>query len=366
MGEKFSFAKIRTFYKRHERHINSVAFLVGFIFDNITLRRIDLWLDNIILLSYLAIAIASIAVFSIHDAGRLQYAPVKKYALWLPLVIQFTFGNLFSGFVVFYWRSGSFAASWPFLFLLLFLFIGNEFFKERYWRFGFQVSILFFALFSYAIFSVPVILKKMGDAVFFLSGMVSIGIITLILFLISRVIPNRISQRKRMLIASIGTIYVMFNLLYFTNVLPPIPLSLKDGGIYHFVTHSSSGRYTLIGEDIPWYLFFRAYNPTFHRTNAARVYAFSAVFAPTKLNTTIFHRWAYFDKKQGKWIVTDNMRFPIVGGRDGGYRGYSFKQNVFPGKWRVDVVNARGQLLGRMKFSVVQVSSLPALNEAIQ
>jgi hypothetical protein len=45
-----------------------------------------------------------------------------------------------------------------------------------------------------------------------------------------------------------------------------------------------------------------------------------------------------------------------VGGRDGGFRGYSFKKNIQPGTWRVDVETAEGLLLGRIGFEVVTAS----------
>ena len=42
----------------------------------------------------------------------------------------------------------------------------------------------------------------------------------------------------------------------------------------------------------------------------------------------------------------------IAGGRDKGYRGYTFKQRVMPGEWRVDVETAEGRVIGRVSFRV--------------
>lgn len=41
------------------------------------------------------------------------------------------------------------------------------------------------------------------------------------------------------------------------------------------------------------------------------------------------------------------------GGREGGYRAYSFKQRLDPGDWRVDVEAADGRILGRVSVTVV-------------
>ncbi len=46
------------------------------------------------------------------------------------------------------------------------------------------------------------------------------------------------------------------------------------------------------------------------------------------------------------------VSFPINGGRDGGYRGYTIKRNPIAGEWRVDFATADGHLLGRERFTV--------------
>jgi hypothetical protein len=61
----------------------------------------------------------------------------------------------------------------------------------------------------------------------------------------------------------------------------------------------------------------------------------------------------HYDEKTEKWVQALYLKFGIVGGRGGGYRGYSIKENVTPGKWRVDVMTERGQLLGRYRFDAV-------------
>ena len=44
-----------------------------------------------------------------------------------------------------------------------------------------------------------------------------------------------------------------------------------------------------------------------------------------------------------------------MGGRDGGYRGYSVKRDPTAGHWRVNVVTEFGQVIGRVSFEVVVV-----------
>ena len=58
-------------------------------------------------------------------------------------------------------------------------------------------------------------------------------------------------------------------------------------------------------------------------------------------------------KKKKEWISASRISFPIRGGREEGYRGFSQKSNVFPGSWRVYVETKDGQIIGRIRFDVV-------------
>lgn len=355
---------VKSFAERYERHVASLSLLVAFIFDNLTFRRVDLFFENLRLVLYLVIAALGIAIINLYEEGRLRGRFFTWLHRWLPAVVQFVFGGLFGGFFIFYSRSGSLSASWPFLLVLLALFIGNEFFRKHYLRLSFQISIFFITLFSFAIFSLPIVLGAMGDWVFLLSGIVSLGIVMLFIWALSSIVPARIQQSKTILTWSIGGIFALMNILYFTNILPPIPLALKEAAVYHYVGRTNGG-YLVRYEDQLWYekVFL---NPTIHVIPREQLYLYSAVFAPTKLNTQVVHHWQYYDENQGAWISQSRAQFSIVGGRDGGYRGYSLNNRLFPGLWRVDIETKRGQLIGRVTFNVEQVSQRPLLREDVR
>jgi hypothetical protein len=158
---------------------------------------------------------------------------------------------------------------------------------------------------------------------------------------------------------------LVFNLLYFTNLIPPVPLSLKEAGIYHYV-HSKDGSYILRFEQGSWYEFYKDADDDFHYATGDTVFCFAAVFAPTDLDTRIQHHWQMYNEKQDKWLTTDRLNYKISGGRDGGYRGYTFKKNVQPGLWRINVETAREQLLGRISFEIVADSTDYPLEEIIR
>lgn len=359
-----SFQKIKEWVHHHERHLSSLALVSGFLVDNLTLQRIDLFFENLVLISYLAIAALAIAIINLYEGETLRGKLFGWLYTWMPMVMQFSFGGLFSGFFVFYSRSASLAASWPFLLVLLGLLIGNEFFKRRYLWLTFQMSIFFVAVFSFLIFSLPILLKTINAWVFLLSGLVSLGIVSLFFWALSYAIPHHTQKGKAILRWSIGGLFLLINVLYFTNIIPPIPLSLKDAGVYHSVSRSG-GEYIVLDEERPWYELFLPYPPV-HIVPGEALYVFSAVFAPTQINTQVFHNWQYYDEGKREWVSASRASFPISGGRDGGYRGYSLKQRVSSGWWRVDIETSRGQLIGRVKFRVEQVKRRPPLRRELR
>lgn len=339
-------------FHAHERFFMLGGFIVGFIFDNLTLTRIDFWPDILILFIYLMLAGGMIFLINAVEVGILRRSFLKNLASWAPFIMQFSFGNLFSGYIVFYFRSGTFAAAWPFMILLLFMFVGNEFFKKKYQRLGFQMSVFFLVLFSFTIFYMPILVGSIGALVFLLSGAVSLGVIALFIYLFQVCMPYRMRTSKRVVTRSIAGLFLVINLFYFANVIPPLPLSLKTAGVYHSVERVAGGKYVVTYEKKHWYEFLKMYE-TYHHVVGEKVFVYSAVFSPTGLDTSILHRWEYWNEKTGRWEEADRFGFPIYGGSDRGYRGYSFKASVTPGRWRVDVITNRGQVLGRVKFEVV-------------
>ena len=93
------------------------------------------------------------------------------------------------------------------------------------------------------------------------------------------------------------------------------------------------------------------------------IFFFSAISAPTALNTSITHEWQYRDEQNGAWKTSAEIHFPIAGGRDGGYRAYSQKDSITPGRWRVNVLTKDGQSLGSYTFTVVAENTEASLRE---
>jgi len=76
-----------------------------------------------------------------------------------------------------------------------------------------------------------------------------------------------------------------------------------------------------------------------------------------RLSAPIVHLWEHYDVAQAKWISVSEISFFISGGRREGYRGFTLKNNVEEGSWRVDVATENGQILGRIRFDVEYVEA---------
>lgn len=348
------------------RYISPLALIAGVVADNLVLlRRVDLWTSNLLLFTYLFVAAGCIFLFNLIESGRLRHPWVLKVFPLLPVVAQFAFGGLFSGYVSLYSRSAQFAWSWIFVTLLIVVLIGNERLYRHYRNFTVQIGAYFFVLFSFLIFFLPVIFREIGPWMFVVSGLLSLGTITLLLYALSLVVPEIVRRDKTRVARVIAVMYVLFNIAYFTNVIPPLPLSIKDAGVYHTVERAGD-EYKLTYEPLPWYKFYLRYNTTYHRAPGEPVYVWTAIFAPTGLKTTIYHEWQWYNEESGKWVDAGTFSYPILGGRDGGFRGYTMKRVVSVGEWRVNVVTGYGQIIGRVKFTVADAPVAPELVERTQ
>ncbi len=345
-------SQVYKWVRAHPGYATSAALLGGFVLDNLTLRRVDLFLENLVFAIYLAIIAIGTAYVEYYESRGARSRLAERVRTLVPLIIQFSLGNLMSGFFVFYSRSGSLWHSFPFLGFLALVMIGNEVLKSYYERLVFRVGLLFLALYSFLIFHLPVVLGRMGALIFLLSGLVSVILILIYGQWVTR-FSRDVARARRDIWLMVAGVVVIMNTFYFTNILPPIPLALSSGDVYYSVERVGSD-YVLEAPPLSWWEKIKIY-PPIELKSAQKLFAYSAVFAPTKLSTTIVHHWQRYDESSGEWVSAGRIAFPISGGRDQGYRGYSEKGSLAPGRWRVDVETARGQIIGRIRFRVAAV-----------
>ncbi len=352
MNERFrSLANSKSFHHLR-RHWLTVAFIGGFVTDLLLLNRVDSLFDNLVLLMYVILAMMSIITLYAAAAGKLPEKMTPYLRTYSPLVMQYGFGGLMSGMLIFYGRSASLVDSWPFLLIIAVIIYLNETVRDRSSRLVLTLSMFFIGLFSYVVLVIPTFTGYMGAWVFLGSGIMALIVMYAFLRVLGLVIPNFLALQMRTVVFTIGSIFAVLNFLYFLNIIPPIPLSIKDIGIYHSVVYFPDRlEYQLEYEEGPWWHFWKRSDTAFHPTPGGNAFCFAKVFTPTRLNTEIYHRWEYKDPEEG-WVTHARVHYPIFGGRDDGYRGYTQIGNFRDGTWRCTVETARGQVLGRETFTI--------------
>src|SRR3954468_5656711 len=279
--------------RRHERQISALSLAGGFAFDSATFGRIDHALTQAVFIIYLLVAGISIAVLHVLESRPDGRKPSDKTRTILVAITQFALGCLLSGFCVFYIRSASITSSWPFLLAMAAIFIGNEYMRRYHARLVFSGLLFFFAIYSYAILLVPLVIGRIGRIPFLASG----GLALLVFFFFMRALAGLGHERYRgarmQVFAGMVLITIFLNVAYFLQLLPPLPLVLTDAGVYHQVTRLGPD-FQAAEEDEPpeWQALFGTH-AIMHIQKGARLYLYSAVFAPRGLNTRIVHDWQW-------------------------------------------------------------------------
>jgi hypothetical protein len=360
MAVKFTkIDRVKAWYEMNERRISTFSLLFGFVFDSLTLQRIDALRENLWMLFNLVLVASCIIILNRQESDASNDLGEVKKHFWLMNFLQFGFGALLGTFFIFYFRSATLAAAWPFLAVILGAMVANELFQKKYARLTLQISFLYLSLFSFAIFLVPLAVKKIGPGIFLLSGVVSLIVISIFILVLKYFAYESFKKSQKMLLRSIGGIFIAINILYFANIIPPVPLSLKDAGMYHSISRISNISYKLEGERKGLLQFFHL-KETVHLEPGAPAFAYSAIFSPTDFNIRIVHEWQY-KKEKGDWVTASRIPLFVSGGREGGFRTYSMKSNLSPGVWRVNVSTERGQLIGRINFQVRHADTRPRL-----
>jgi len=345
------FPGLERLYRRYERYIGVIVFAVGFIWDSFTMVRIDNVIDIVILLFYLT-ALAIMIFFTLRRQSGHNLpnwaCKLEPYFLW---AMQFAFGGLFSSYVIFYFKSASWTRTQFFFIILVCLLVGNEFLPHRLKNPKLLAILYSLCLLSFLAFFLPIIFASVNPSLFILAGALSFLISTTVFALGFPMGQGDWLPKMRPVVACILTTCLGLNLLYFGNLIPPVPLALKTSGIFHYVVRTPAG-YEVQYVRPPFLRFWRQSDNPFYLSPGEAVYCFTAVFAPRRIRVPVHHVWSRYIKSVG-WRVTDRIAFEISGGREGGYRGYSRKRTVTPGQWRVEVETDRGQILGRIDFTVL-------------
>lgn len=348
-----TWGRLRAYREAHALQEMAGFFLAGFIFDVVTLSRID---DTITLVQqgvYLGLLALLLA---------LEQRQVLRNDLpnWLAKVlafgedaIHFLFGSLLSSFALFYFKSASGLTALLFVGIVFGLLVANE--LPRFRKLGplIRLAIFSFALTSYFAYVLPLLFGFLHQALFVGAVAISLLCFVGVFFLLRRWGEPQGRVLQRAVLPAVAVQALLLS-LYFLKAIPPVPLSLSYLGIYHGV-ESADGKRLLLHER-PWWRVWHNGDQLFVKRPGDAMYAFATIFVPTEFKDQLFVRWS--KKEQGAWIESDAIPIVVTGARQQGYRAVTYKRNFSAGDYRAEIETGDGRTLGSIRIEVVDAPAV--------
>lgn len=334
---------IVNFAHRKEALFSVIFFVTGFVWDSLTLWRPDGVFENVTFWLYLIIVTSClVALLVIEKRG-------EERALLLA-VTHFCLGNLAGGLIILFGRSGTIQGSLIFFLCGALFLLAHERFKGRYRHHLMRISVWYAILVMYTTLALPILYKRMDDAVF--THALVTSFFCALVFLIALRAVRLIANENDFFIslASVVTITAFFSVAYVLHILPPVPIALRTAGIYHTVI--KKGDQYILDYEAPAISFPLDTSTKFNAPLPTRLYCFSSVYAPAQLTTPIKHVWEMYLPNNKTWVSITDVPFSITGGRSEGYRGYSFVSVHQEGWYRCSIMTGNGTLIGRRQVEV--------------
>jgi hypothetical protein len=356
-------ARAKRFYLEHEPACTVAFFVAGFLFDTLAVGRIDK-LHNII---HQAAYLFLCALFTGWELCE-QYGgfapPARLKAAWRyhAAATHFMLGTLLNIYTLFYFKSASPGTSFLFLLFLAALLAVNELKPFANSGTTLRMTLFSLCLISYFTYLVPTAVGSIGVLPFLGTLAASTACVALLAWRLKARLPGAPDALAVHLLIPYACVAAGFAALYFTKVLPPVPLSLSEIGVYHGVRREED-RFELT-ETRPRWRFWERGDQTFRARPSDRIYCFVSVFSPTRFKERLQVRWLYRDPADG-WSQADAIPLEIGGGRDGGWRGFTVKERWKPGRWRVRVETSDARELGRIDLTVSADDSTGARPERV-
>lgn len=333
------------------RHSTPAMFVAGFLFDFLTMQRIDAWVDLAFQLAYLSALTGLLVLQHREAAGRWTPGPfVARPWRYNLEALHFVYGGLLSAYVVLYFRSSTSARPAVFLLLLVGVMVINEVPFVRGAGYRLRLGLYGFCVLSFLTYFVPILIGRIGGWVFVLSWLASAAVVWVVTAWLAGRGERRTVERVR-LFAPAGGVLVVVAALYVLRLIPPVPLSVQFQGIYHDVRRAAGG-YTLMYRQPPVWAPWRRDSRPFERRPGDRLHYFARVFAPAGFEHRLIIRWDVYDPRRGEWQTTDRIPLAIVGGRAEGFRGVAVKANFTEGRWRVTAETEDGRAVATLTFLV--------------
>jgi len=369
------YQRLQAFRERHVMAEIAVFFAAGFLFDILTLSRID---DVATLVQqglYLVVLGALMIMDERYRAG-LAAPPRWLAKAWRfsQDAIHFLFGSLLSSFTLFYLKSSSGFASVFFMSILGGLLVANELPRVRELGPMVRFALLSLCLTSYGALLLPVLLGFIREWMFVTAVVVACVVIGWCARALSCWTGDAASVRRRVAAPALGMQAILV-VAYFSGAIPPVPLSVQFIGIYHEVIppaaqaatqdgKSPAGRTYELRHQRPSWKVWQHGDQEFAARPGDVVYCFARIFAPRGFRDAIYVRWLW-QGADGGWLDQGRAQLDILGGRGDGFRAFATKKNYQPGRWRVEIETGDGRDIGIIGFDLVDDLSSGARSFAV-
>ena len=189
-----------------------------------------------------------------------------------------------------------------------------------------------FNLFAFLNFCMPVLLGMRNIYSLYISMTLSILLLTPLLLDYKEML-----KRSKMAAAALIILISLFAVNLLKGFIPPVPLKLVSGTASVDVDRTKK-------EPIKSFVVISS-------KGVDAVYCYTSIFAPMGIHERLWHIWKKDEKIVQKVVVE------ITGGRKDGFRTWSKKtiaENQDKGKWTVDVITDGGQLVGKVRFTIIE------------
>ncbi len=352
--------RLKLYYGRNEGRVAAAFFIAGFLFDMLTVGRIDSWATIGQQVVYLAV-ITTALLQMLVEQGEPPREPAgfvlrRWYYEYRNALVHFLMGALLNLYAIFYFKSSSLLVSFGFLGFLVIVLLANEVRRVKSLGLSFKFALLSLCLLSFFAYLIPVLVGSISLLLFLLSMLAGAVPLALGAWLVGRGSPARSTLARRQILVPLGCVLIGFLAFYFFRLIPPVPLSIPFIGVYHQVERAGDS-YRLSHERPVW-RFWHNGDQNFSAQPGDKVYVFFRIFSPARFSDQVQMRWQWKDPARG-WVTHDTIPIRIVGGREQGFRGYGVKSNYQPGDWKVQVETLDGREIGRVYFELVAVPEAP-------
>lgn len=346
--------RLQAFRAKHAKKEIALFLGVGFLWDVLTLGRIDDLATLLTQLGYLTVLGGLLALDERWSLGATPPRFVAPVWTFKEDILHFVFGALLSCYAIFYFKSSSGPFSLLFIAVLFGILIVNELPRFRSKGHRVRIGLYSFCLTSWFAYLLPVLFGFVSLWLFLAAVLLSFLPIAGLYSMIRRAGGGHRQAFKNAMLPAVLVQLALVG-LYLSGAIPPVPLSIREIGIYHGVEKDGPD-WMLLRREASWANHFR---PTryFEARPGDRVYCFVRVFAPRAFRDKIRVRWSYRDPARG-WQTWDSIPLTISGGREAGFRGYAWKENYTPGVWRVEIETADGRDIGSVKFRILEDGSV--------